>query len=565
MARGRGTGVLLIGWAALAAGIARADEPLRERIDRAIEAKAGGRVAGPAEDAEFVRRVFLDLNGMTPSAVEARAFLDDGDPNKRERLIDRLLDRPEFARHLANVLDLWLMERRPSPGGLAGPWRDYLRTAARANVPYDRLVREVLAADGLDPATRPAARFLIDREAEPHLITRDVGRMFLGRDLQCCQCHDHPLIDDYKQAHYYGLFAFVSRTSLFEQPGVGKVLAEKGEGDVTFTSVFQKKVTHSTGPRVLDGSPVPEPAIEKGREHAVPPADKVRPVPTFSRRAQLAPAVTSGAVPDFDRNAANRLWAMMMGRGLVHPLDMHHGDNPPSHPELLEDLARSFAAMGYDIKAFLRELALTRTYQRSSTPSPGMSADDEEPSLFALAPLKPMAPEQLGWSVMQALGIVGAYRDAATGRVDVMDPRLRDILRADPKRRRLREELIEAEIQERLAPSIEPFLAQFAAAPGQPQEPGDPTVHQALFFSNGEPVQSWLAPSGANLTSRLAAPADPAAVAEELFLSVLSRRPTEDERREVTDYLASRGDQRGAAVQELIWSRLASAEFRFNH
>lgn len=480
-------------------------------------------------------------------------------------MIDRLLTSPEHARHLAGVLDVWWMERRPSATGLDAPWREFLRGAVRENVPYDRLVRTILAADGLDPAARPAARFWLDRQAEPHLITRDVGRMFLGRDMQCCQCHDHPLIDDYKQAHYYGLYAFVSRTSLFEQPGVGPVLAEKGEGDVTFTSVFHKKVTHATGPRVLDEPALVEPAIEKGREHAVPPADKVRAVPTFSRRGQLAPSLASGAVVDFHRNAVNRLWALMMGRGLVHPLDMHHGENPPSHPELLDELAASFASGGCDLRGFLRELTLSRTYQRSSTPGPDQSAADEDPARYAVAPLRPLGPEPLGWSVLQALGIVGAYRDAAIGRVDVIDTRLRDILRTDERRARMRAELVEAEVFEKLAPSIQPFVTQFAAAPGQPQEGGDPTVHQALFLSNGDSIQNWLAPTGANLTSRLMALTEPDALAEELYLSVLSRRPGDEERREVSEYLASRRDQRAAAVQELIWSRLAAAEFRFNH
>jgi hypothetical protein len=183
MAQGWRSVVLMLALATTAL----ADEPLRERIDRAIESKVGGHVAGPADDGEFVRRVYLDLHGMTPSSAEARAFLDDPDSDKRERLIDRLLDRPEFARHLANVLDLWLMERRASPSGLDAAWRDYLLRSARENTPFDRLVREVLAADGLDSATRPAARFLLDREAEPHQITRDVGRVLLGRDMQCAQ------------------------------------------------------------------------------------------------------------------------------------------------------------------------------------------------------------------------------------------------------------------------------------------------------------------------------------------------------------------------------------------
>ena len=321
---GVGVGLTLLGLSA-AAG---ADETLRAKIDRAIEAKLDGPVAPPATDGEFLRRARLDLTGRIPTAEEAREFLDDPSPYKRVKLIDRLLASPEFARRMQEVFDVMLMERRDDKFVPSADWREYLRKSFADNKPYDRLVREILSSDGVDPATRPAAKFVLDREAEPNLVTRDVGRMFLGRDFQCAQCHDHPLIDDYKQAHYYGIFAYVSRTVLFDDPKGGKVLGEKADGDVTFASVFKKGLTHRTGPRVLDGTPEADPAPAKGQEYVVTPNDKVRPVPVFSRKARLAPALTSGAVREFDRNIANRLWAVLMGRGLVHPFDLDHGENP---------------------------------------------------------------------------------------------------------------------------------------------------------------------------------------------------------------------------------------------
>ena len=154
---------------------------------------------------------------------------------------------------MQDVFDAMLMERRDDTHVPSGEWQGFLRRALAENMPYDQLVTEILSADGTDPQTRGAAKFYLDRLADPNLLTRDVGRMFLGRDIQCAQCHDHPLIDDYKQAHYYGIFAFLNRTTLFEDDKKVAVLAEKAEGDVTFTSVFKKKVTHKTGPRILDG------------------------------------------------------------------------------------------------------------------------------------------------------------------------------------------------------------------------------------------------------------------------------------------------------------------------
>jgi len=552
----------------MAGGVAKG-EPLHRRIDRAIEAKTKGDAAAQSTDAEFLRRVCLDLTGMIPTRADARAFLDDPSPYKRRRLIECLMDAPEYARRMQDVFDVMLMERRADTHVPAAEWRAFLRRAFADNVPYNRLAAEILGADGTDPKARGAAKFYLDRLADPNLLTRDIGRMFLGRDLQCAQCHDHPLIDDYKQAHYYGLFAFLNRTTLFEDAKQGSVLAEKAEGDVTFTSVFKKKVTHRTGPRILDGPPVAEPSLPKGAEYLVFPNNKqnVRTIPSFSRRAELAARLTSEAVPEFSRNIVNRLWAMMMGRGLVHPVDLHHSENPPSDAELLDLLAREFVAMGYDVKAFLRELALTQAYQRSSEPPPGASPGDDSAlaSTFAVAPLKPLTPEQLAWTVMQGLGLVAAARQQADEKLDGHDPKLRDIFRTDAKRRALRATMIEEAVHDQLQEGVAPFVHQFAAAAGQSQDPTEPSVHQALFLSNGRQIESWLAPTGANLVGRLAKISDSSAVAEELYLSLYSRRPAEDERALAARYLAERGKQRVPALQELAWALLESTEFRFNH
>lgn len=557
---------------------AQAGEPLRRLIDREIEAKLdpGAPVAAPSTDAEFLRRVSLDLTGMVPSAEEARAFLDDPSAYKRVQLVDGLLSTPAYAWRMADVFDVMMMERRDDVAIPSAQWRAYLRRAFAENRPYDRLVAEILSADGTDPPTRPAAKFLLDRLADPYLLTRDVGRVFLGRDLQCAQCHDHPLIDDYKQAHYYGLYAFFSRTSLWPAtmpPAPESVLAEKAEGDVSFSSVFKKKTSHRTGPRVLDGTAAAEPGVPKGAEYLLAPdkEGKVRQIPRVSRRLMLAGRLTAPGVSEFSRNIVNRLWALMMGRGLVHPLDMHHGDNPPSHPELLEQLARSFVASGHDIRTFLRELALSQTYQRSSEPPPGATAVAGEstgsaaPQTFGVAAVRPLGAEQLAWSVLRTFGYVESYRKRAADRLDGRDPKAQAIFRADPQRRSLRASMIEQELHDELGGYVTTFVARFGSAPGQPPEAVSSTVDQALFLSNGDPIGAWLSPSGSPLIGRLAAMSDASAVAEELYLTLYSRRPTDEERAEVARYLAGRGKDRGPALQELTWALLASTEFRFNH
>jgi hypothetical protein len=518
-------------------------QPLHQRIDALISAKPNfAAMAAPlAGDAEFLRRVTLDLTGTIPTAVEARAFLADPSADKRAKLIDRLLASPEHARHMAAVFDRMLMERRADQHVPRTQWEDYLRAAFAANRPWDELVREVLAADGTDPKLRAAAKFSLDRNGDPNLLTRDIARLFLGMNLHCAQCHDHPLVDDYKQDHYQGVFAFLNRSYVFKTGKKGEsVIAEKAEGEVSYQSVFDpSKATKTTPPRMPGRPAVAEPKLEKGKEWLVAPAKDVRPVPKFSRRAQLAGQVTDVANERFRRNAVNRLWALMMGRGIVHPLDLDHGRNPPSHPELLKLLADEFAASKFDTRALLRELALTQTYQRGSELPAGVK--EVPPESFAVAILKPLSPEQLARSLMQGSGLT------------------------DSERLTLGKTLDETKLSARLAPNIRAFVQTFGSQPGQPEDRGfDVTIDQTLFLNNGSTVRTWLAQRAGNLTDRLMALKDDKAVVDELYLSVLTRAPSEEERKEFVDYLKGRSD-RAAAFQELEWALLASAEFRFNH
>jgi len=377
------------------------EPPLHERIDRLVDAANPGTVAPPADDASFLRRIYLDLVGRIPSVEEARRFLDaTGDDSRtapgsapgadsrrqgvlreegflrRARLIDQLLASPEHARRLSTWLDIILMERRGDKNVKTAEWRRFLRESVRRNQPYDRLVGEILSADGTGDS-RPAARFVLDRDVEPHRLTRDVGRLFFGMDLQCAQCHDHPLIDGYLQKDYYGIYAFLHRSQLFTAKDKKTYVGEKAIGEVTFKSVFVPKRTRQARPRLPGDEPLGEPTFEKGKEYTVAPAKDVRPVPRFSRRRLLAKAATAGANEAFRRNVANRLWALMMGRGVVEPVDLHHEDNPPVDPLLLDLLADDIASRKFDMRSFLRQLALTRTYRRSSVLAPsGLPADE---------------------------------------------------------------------------------------------------------------------------------------------------------------------------------------------
>jgi hypothetical protein len=520
----------------------RSVEPLYPRIDALIAAaypNYSRDAARPADDAEFVRRIYLDLTGTIPTSTQTREFLDDRDPKKRAKLIDTLLGSHGYIRRMVWFWDVTLMERRADAKVPRAAWEEYLRTAVSEHRPYDAFVRAMLASDGADPKTRAAAKFLLDRDLDPTTVTRDLSRVFLGRNIQCAQCHDHPLIDDYKQEHYYGIQAFLNRSFLFPNAQVATaVIAEKAEGDVNFTSVFDKnKTQHTITPKIPYGKPISEPKAEKGKEYKVAPAANVRPVPAYSRREKLAAAMTAPENAAFARNAVNRIWAMMMGRGIVNPVDMDHGSNPPSHPELLDLLAAEFVAHHYDVKWLIRAIALSETYQRSSEVPAGL--DELAADRYLSAPLKPLSPEQLAYAILQASG------------------------QADSERAALGAKGTEAQLDARLMPRVPPFRSMFAKA-SDSQESFSATLDQTLFLKFGGVVRGMIAPRSGNLADRLAKSSNPDALADELFVSVLSRRPTADETKDVAEVLKTAKD-RTTAIGELIWALAASAEFRFNH
>jgi hypothetical protein len=522
----------------LAPALARSADPLHARIDAHVTKGFGEHKAhaGPASDDEFLRRAYLDLVGTVPTVQQVNEFLADLSKDKRAKLIDALLASPGYARRMAWFFDVTLMERGKDAKVPRAAWEAYLNATFAANKPYDEFARELLSNDGSDPKTRPAAKFFLDRDLEPHVVTKDLGRVFLGRNLQCAQCHDHPTIDDYKQAEYYGIQAFLNRTFLFPNANAPTaVIAEKAEGDVSFMSVFDKnKKLNSTAPKIANAKAIEEPKAEKGKEYKVAPAKDVKPVPAYSRFAQLAKAVTSLENKYFARNAVNRVWAMLMGRGLVHPVDTDHGNNPASHPELLDELTREFVAHKYDLKWLVREIALSDAYQRSSVVPAGL--DDVPADRYLVAVLKPLTAEQLAYAAMQATG----HTDAERGK------------------------LTEQQLDARLAPRLGPFRAMFGRGADQTADDFSATLDQTLFVKFGGPVRGLLPPRAGNLADRLGKLTNPDAVADELFASVYARRPTAAERQDVADALKGAKD-RQTAINELIWALVASAEFRFNH
>lgn len=546
----------------------RGDEPLHRKIDALIEAGAPETdFAGPAGDAEFLRRVHLDLAGRIPSAAEARAFFDDHAPDKRTRLIDRLLAGPDYPRRMHELLNVMLMERR----GENDEWSRFLRTAVRQNTPWDQLVRAILAPDADNEAARGAAYFfsarLVSEGAMAPVdvpgLTRDVGRLLAGVDLACAQCHDHLTIDDYKQADFQGLHMIFENVELRRDVQFPAVAQKLMTAEKEFMSVFTQ-TPRQTAPRAPGGGEIPIATFPDGQQYVTPPDRKTRTpgVPKFSPLGELAERLAAADNELFCRNIVNRLWFVMMGRGLVEPLDLQHSDNPPTHPELLDLLAAEFAAHQFDIRWLLRELALSDCYQRTSELPAGSPAPDWR--TYAVAHEKRLSAEQLYWSTLLATGWLRppAAEDLPSGQHEEKDD-------DDGERGEATADLTALERQaadsKSLAELQKRFLKTFANPPKEPEVDFEPSVKAALFLMHDQRLLALLEPKQDSLVARLSELSDDGAAAE-MFLSVLSRRPSPEEAEEVAAYLAGKQDvQRARALSQLAWAMLTSTEFCVNH
>ena len=518
--------------------VLNADERLLPvRMDERVATGFAGQQPAPlADDAEFLRRIWLDLAGRIPTSDDARHFLDDTDPGKRSRMIEQLLAAPTYAQRMQELFHVVLMERR----GDHEKWKQYLHNAFERNKPWDQMVREVLNPDPQDENRRGAAFFYSKRiEANGQNpidhpgLTRDVGRLFLGADLQCAQCHDHLFIDDYKQRDFQGLYSVYLNLTAKSGPDIPAVTEKPMKKKLEFISVFDP-TQNETGPRIPFGSEIPIPEQEKD----------AAPVSLLTVLASELPTAQNAL---FSRNIANRLWFVMMGRGLVHPLDLHHSDNPPSHPELLDLLASEFVAHQYDIKWMLRQLALSQTYQRSSrypvasanadSAAASVNVEQVRPQSYLLANEKRMMAEQL----------------------------LHSTLRATGNSERLQQATVDGKPNAELTELTRRFVAAFANEPREPEDQINPSVKGALFSLNDDLVLQLLSRQSGNLIDRLLAMTSDELLADELYLSVFTRRPNNEERNELAAWLTKHNDRREKAIASWVWSMLTSMEFVVNH
>lgn len=480
-------------------------------------------------DETFLRRVSIDLIGRLPTADEARAWLDDTRPNKRELLVDRLLARPEYADYWANK---WADLLRPNPyrvGIKATQSLDaWLRDVFRENRPYDVWVRQLLTAQG--STWRNGAVVVFRDRRSPDEVATLVSQLFLGSRLECAKCHQHPF-EVYGQEDFYSLAAYFARVGY---KGTGLSPPISGSEEMVLVN-DSGSVAHPITGKTL--TPRPLWKLRSGIGSDDEPTENLEfrgPFPKDPREA----LVDWMAAPDndgFAEAAANRIWGELFGRGIVDPVDDIRATNPPSNPELLRALGVEFRRVGYDQKAFLKTVVLSAVYQLSSIPNESNVGDQRN---FSRHYRRLSRAEVIADSLADVTGIANHWPGMAKGARAM-------------QMWTFRSESEMLDVFGRPDPNQDPPCERLPEA----------TMTQALHLMNTQTIQAKIS-DAAGLPARLVAGnLEPAALLETLYLTVYNRRPSAGELDRLLPLLAAENVARQTTVENLMWAMLNSPEF----
>lgn len=475
--------------------------------------------SAPAPDHVFLRRAYVDIIGRVPTAEETRSFLQDESPARRSRLIDQLLENPEYADHWANK---WADLLRPNPyrAGIKSTlsFDNWIRESFRQNKPYDQFVRELLTARG--STFRNGAVVLFRDRRTPDELTTIVSQLFLGVRLECAKCHQHPN-EAWGQKDFYGLAAYFDRLG---RKGRGVSPPISGSEEYLFVGK-RRPVTHPLTGEEMTPTPLfgDAPEIPEGGDP----------------RESLAAWIVSDDNPLFRKVIANRVWKDMMTRGLVEPVDDLRASNPPSNAELLDMLALDLRDHGYDLKHLIRRIAGSHVYTLSSLPNEHNAVDSRNYSRFYRERLR---AEVLLDSVCQITGVEESFAAMPPG----------------------------ATARQLWSHRIDSLFLDAFGRPDPNQDPPcervpDTTVVQALHLMNSQSLYDKVT-SDAGLAAELAASDRTSeGILEELYLAVYSRYPTDAEREAAGRFLEEQQGSRRKAVQDLLWAMLNTPEFVFKH
>ena len=471
----------------------------------------------PAADHTFLRRVYIDIIGRSPTVVETKKFLDDPSPEKRVTLINELLENPEYAEHWANK---WADLLRPNPYhvGIKSVlnYDAWIRDSFHKNKPYDQFVRELVSAKG--STWRNGNTNMFRDRRQPEELTTIVSQLFLGIRLECAKCHHHPF-EKWAQEDFYSFAAYFSRIG---RKGTGISAPISGSEEYIFTAKSGQVVHPQTNvvlpPRPLFGE---APAIG----------------PDQDPRESLAAWITSPNNPYFAQVAVNRVWSDLMERGLVEPVDDLRATNPPSNGPLLDALAADFRDQGYDFKKLIRRITTSHVYGLSSTPNDRNAVDTRNYSRHYRQRLR---AEVLLDSVSQITGTPDVFAAAAPG----------------------------TKAKELWTVRIESLFLDAFGRPDPNQDPpcersSEPTVVQVLHLMNSENLFSKVTTDTSRAAQLAKTELPPKEIIEELYLSVYSRRPTAAELTATLALFEKEGANRRQATEDLMWALLNTPEFVF--
>jgi hypothetical protein len=528
------------------------DPPANNYVDTHLFAKMkllGLAPADLATDSEFIRRAYLDLAGITPSPEELRAFLADQGAGKRARVIDSLLERPEYADYWAlKWADVLGNNRRAVQAKGAYAFHLWIRDQIAHDTPFDEVVKNLIAAQGSTFINPPANFFRNDRVAkDPQGLAQNTAQLFLGIRMSCAQCHNHPF-ERWTQDDYHGFSAFFARVTAKPDP-LNPRIARFNQGALLIQDDKSGETIHPRTGKVVPpkflGGPVAE--IPAGGE----------------RRAVLASWLTSKENPYFSRELTNRTWYHLLGRGIIDPVDDVRDSNPPASEELLDALSKDLVAHKYDVKHLIRTIMNSRVYQLSALPDE-QAHGGERYFVGAVVRLLPAEP------LLDALS-------AATGVPELFDD-------PDQRNRDAGQKLVDQKIAAQTfggmptgtraaqLPDGDVYQHPFLAAFGQParetscecERGSDAGLAHALQLINGPSVKEKLTRSDNRIGQLLGESRPDATILEELYLATLSRFPTAEERAATLEYLARTSDRR-RAWEDVQWALLNSKEFLFRH
>ena len=475
-----------------------------KHLDRHIDAvlkREGLQPSRQTDDAEFLRRLYLDMAGKIPTPEEVLDFVEDGAPNKRSRKIDELIGSTESIEYWTLVWVNWLIGRRDDGDDRRIGLNGWVREALQTNMPYNQFVKELVAADG-EIKDNAAGNYVLRYERSPVFLTSHTSRLFLGLPMQCAECHDHKT-EAWLQEDFYGIAAFFTGIES-EEKGYIKttdMIGNETEMEnylITNSSkqnrtIYVESMKEDVAPRFLDGT-------EYNGEL------------TKKRRA-LAEWMTAKTNPYFSKAIVNRIWKHFMGRAFVEPIDGFGEEYPATNPELLAWLAEDFVIHGYDLQHLMRTILNTRVYQRSSETN---KSNEDDEIYYSHAYMKPLSAEQFFYSMLQATGFE-RLQEVKMGGINKQG--------GDDRRGMLRS------IEQKKRDYLKKFLFLLDNGEMEEIEAFNGTVPQALMMINGDMVNN-----SANYKERgsfikyvMDNWRDTSDRVQYIYLNVLSRKPTTKE------------------------------------